>query len=244
MAEMSDWDASYKIYELGTITEDEYLTWRIWEGGTGADRFYDNPENKAAYEKVQALIDQYDSGNEPDPDVDDFSTIDQPDDKPKDIPTDLPVVVNTTGESGGDVSVSIEALKQFSTNVGAYKVHIDRALTAIKNVHVKPGYFGAGQNIVVKVQGTGDAIGLKGDTEGFLKAVNALIYDLQTDIGNLILEYDTTEEWNALTTNQLNQAFEESFSNFSTISNYGNVSSEGESPGGGGGNSDNENENE
>jgi hypothetical protein len=240
MAEMSDWDASYKIYELGTITEDEYLTWRIWEGGTGADRFYDNPENKATYEKVQGLIDEYDSGNEPDLDVDDFSTIDQPDGKPKDIPTDLPVVVNTTGESGGDVSVSIEALKQFSTNVGAYKVHIDRALTALNNVSVKPGVFGAGQNLVVKVQGRGETIGLKGDTEKFLKAVNALIYDLQTDIGNLILEYDTTEEWNTMTTNQLSEAFNESFSNFSTISNYGNVSSEGESTSGGDSEGDNE----
>lgn len=244
MAEMSDWDASYKIYELGTITEDEYTTWRIWEDGNAAQRFYDNPENIATHAKVQGLIDAYDSGNEPEPDVDEFSTIDQPDGEPKDIPTDLPVVVNTTGEPGGDVSVSIEALKQFSTNVGTYKVHVDRALTALKNVDVKPGFFGAGQNIVVKVQGTSKAIGLKGDTEKFLKAVNALIFDLQTDIGNLILEYNTTEEWNELTTNQLNEAFNESFSNFSTISNYGNVSSDGESTGGGDGDSESDSDSE
>jgi hypothetical protein len=236
---MSDWDASYKIYELGAITEDEYTTWRIWEDGNAAQRFYDNPDNKAVKEKVDGLIDQYNGGTLPQVNPTQGNTVPEQTGEPKKPPTDLPEVNNTTGEKGSDVTVSTAALTKFSENIGTYRTHIDRALTAVKAVDIRPGYFGAAANITTSVQGTDNAAGLKGDTEKFLNSVNALIYDLQADIGNLILDYDTTEERNGMTAQGLNQAFNETFSNFTVIQQTGNVTNNTGNQGEGNGNGNN-----
>jgi hypothetical protein len=211
-----------KLVDSGTITEEEKYTYFAW----GTEYSAGTPEEKATHDKVEQLVNEWKdgkpptlSGNEPNPDTE------MPEDKPKDPlddPAVLPPPLNTSGEKGGSVTVSTEALRQFAKNLKVLEDLVVKEHTAVKDVKIAPGTFGAGVHISAAIQ-----TGLRGDTLRFLQSVSETFTYIRADIETLITDYDSTEEWNGITAQQLNNVFNDAFTNISHYGQYGNSSTDG-----------------
>jgi hypothetical protein len=208
---MSNIDTARTMKDNGAITTEEFVNWcnyeELWTKPTEGQVFND-------HEKVGKLITEYNGGTAPTYTLPAMNA-EHPNTKPKAPVTDgMPPPVRSTSEKN-DVVVSIEALKQFDKNVASLSTFVDSTYKSLALVNVKPGTFGAGAKIYNDVQLT-----LLPSSLDFLKKVSETFLHLRTDIGELVLEYETAEEWNKLTTQSLNEVFKETFDD---IGNYQKV---------------------
>lgn len=212
-----------------TITDEEYQHWMDYPNMIPKVQERD-PEAKADYEKVEKLIKQYqenDKDNPPDF-LDAEIDVVHPDGRPKPPVTEnMPGVLDTHSESN-DVVVSTQTLRDFGGKIKELAVFVDKTRDSLELVDMKPGLFGAGTKIYEDVQ-----VDLLGQALEFLKKVSETFIHLRADIDELILQYETAEEWNELSTKQLNDIFRESFGDISGFQN----SDPGAAAGGGGGDS-------
>jgi hypothetical protein len=226
-----------QLVDSGTITEQEKETYFEWgtEYSTGSDA------EKATYDKVEKLVDNYDQSRTPptvpnQPGVDTAQYPDGPPAPPKD--TDMPAALNTSGGSGDDVSVSTEALRTFAKNLKLLEDLVNTEHTSVQSVAIKPGTFGAGVYISNAIQK-----GLRGDTLSFLQSVGSTFTFIRADIETLIADYDSTEERQKITVQQLNNLFNDAFSNVNGYSQYGNSSTDNNGNSNNDGNNGNSNNN-
>ena len=223
---MSDADVAAKLRDEGKITSSEYATWVYAEERARAK---DNPnavetavapltdQQIAENSKVADLIKKHNDAmnGPPPPYTPPAMNAEHPDKKPKLPVTDgMPPPVRTTSEKN-DVVVSIEALKQFDKNVASLLPFVDSTHNSLEQVYIMPGNFGAGVKLRDDVHVT-----LLPSSLDFLKKVADTFLHLRTDIGELILEYETAEEWNKLDAQRLNEVFKKTFDD---IGNYQKV---------------------
>jgi hypothetical protein len=134
-------------------------------------------------------------------------------------PADLPPPVNGGQAHNSQLAVNTDALKQFSRNLETLRGNITKAKTAILDVTVKPGQFAAAGKLGQTVNGadgpvpmSGDlstATGLRGQVYNFLDNADKAFTDLQTDIANLVAQYDSVEDLNNTNAMQLTGAFQD-----------------------------------
>lgn len=229
----------------------EWMNWKLWndqltgDQKTTLDLYLDGAEKENCSDEAQKLLseleNQYNAEypnqhpgqvpdyNEPtilsaeefgklDPNSEEFKTY------LKNNNLELPTINTTVGGKDSDVTVSTAALQTFSNNVLKLEALVRSAWNDVNKVNVKPGGFGAAALLSERIQGAQGAAGLRGDTLEFLKAVLNTFYDLRADIVTLKTDYETTEEWNKLDAQGLNNLFSETWANYNQIAATGEAS--------------------
>ncbi|MEU7906155.1 hypothetical protein [Actinoplanes sp. NPDC049118] len=124
----------------------------------------------------------------------------------------LPVVPNyEVGDAGSGIQVNTDALRTFAKNLDELKKYVVLARDKVKLVDARPGFFSDAAELKKNVSN------LKRDSELLLTGMAESFVDLQTDIGTLVKEYDTVEELNALSSEDLAAIFKESFGDISGL---------------------------
>lgn len=133
----------------------------------------------------------------------------------------MPPPIKAPGGDGKDLVVSTTALRRFAANVKILEDLVLAEYRSVSTVNVRPGTFGAAARISSAVQ-----VGLRNDTLGFLRSVAETFGFIRADIDKLVKEFDTAEEWSKLSAQQLNAAFQDSFSKISGFNEFGNSSTQ------------------
>lgn len=127
------------------------------------------------------------------------------------------------GANNGEVAVDTSAFTQFVTNLGALKAMIDTSRGHVKNVNVQAGNFGAGyelSRVVNLPQG-----GLRSDTVAFMDSAFEVLHDVGTVMSRLAADYDSVEEINGISSNDLALLFQESYDGIAGLKDHGNSQS-------------------
>jgi hypothetical protein len=218
-----------QLVDSGVITEQEKETYFEWgsEYSTGSDA------EKATYEKVEKLVENYDTNRTP-PALPTQSTVggvaypDDPPLAPKD--TGMPAPLNTADGSSNDVAVSTQALRDFANNLKVLEDLVTTEHSSVEQIAIRPGTFGAGVFITTAIQQ-----GLRNDTLNFLRSVGDTFRRVRADMETLITDYDSTEDRQKMTVQQLNNLFNDAFTDIGSYNQYGNASTDnigGDSNGG------------
>ncbi|MFI5492928.1 hypothetical protein [Actinoplanes sp. NPDC051859] len=119
------------------------------------------------------------------------------------------------------ISADQHALLGFKERITTLQDLLKPIRTEINTLLVTPGSFGAGWNLSSAVNGDGtvataDGVmdadgGLRAKLYGALKRIDNVFTDIKDDVDTVIKQYDTVEELNDLTSDQLNRLFRESF---------------------------------
>ncbi|MEV6231371.1 hypothetical protein AB0L88_26310 [Saccharopolyspora shandongensis] len=144
---------------------------------------------------------------------------DTPFDVPGDEKTpvgDVPKVPGDDGEKKGGkgvISVNTKALAVFADNVESLRVMISNAKKKTDQVNVLPGGFNLAFKLRDKIMGTGDKDpGLKTNVRNYMDGLDIALANVRDEVRKLIVDYDSTEELNKLTTDKLNKVMRDSFS--------------------------------
>lgn len=137
-----------------------------------------------------------------------------------------------SGESGGgDLVVTTEAIEYFCKQLDTVAPQgkdgiVWQAINKLDALDIKPGTFGkavAMRNKVTGTPGSSSDGGLRGDTRGLLVNVHEALFDLQKSLRAMVKEYDSAEEFNALTGQQFAEAMDEAWGDITKFSKYGNT---------------------
>jgi len=146
----------------------------------------------------------------------------------------VPPVVHEWSDSqkqGNGVAVNTQALQHFVKQLEAIEPDGTgglawKARAEIEKVNVKPGGFAKAELLRRKIQGTGgNDDGLRGDTMELLMTVHQAIYNLRKNLTDMIKEYETGEELNKMTGDQLTEAMETAWAEIAKLKNNGTGSS-------------------
>ncbi|MEU6264572.1 hypothetical protein [Saccharopolyspora shandongensis] len=129
---------------------------------------------------------------------------------------DVPKVPGDGGDKkkGGDgvISVNTKALAVFADNVEALRVMIGKSKKKTDEVNVLPGGFNVAFKLRDKIMGTGDKDpGLKNNVRNYMDGLDIALANVRDEIRKLIVDYDSTEELNKLTTDKLSKVMGDSF---------------------------------
>ncbi|GAA2713734.1 hypothetical protein [Actinoplanes palleronii] len=130
----------------------------------------------------------------------------------------------------GNLVVSHQAIQHF---IDALKAVADPAGTGIlidahnqlKDVHMKPGGFAKAEVMRQKIEGTGStSSGLKGEAMDLMLTLQTALVDLQVDLKQMMDEYETAEEFNTVTTTQLDGVMDDAWAQITSVGNHGSSS--------------------
>jgi hypothetical protein len=132
----------------------------------------------------------------------------------------MPEAPDTDGSDGNSIRIDTDILEKFANNVMLLDGFLDLALTELAKVNIAPGVFGAGTHLHGVYVGTAEAQGLHGNLVAFIKSLKETFYDIKADVGNMVLDYKTTEDIAEMTSEQLEAAFKESFGDITGLSKH------------------------
>jgi hypothetical protein len=148
---------------------------------------------------------------------------------------------NTSEYTGGnnpnhEVTVSTEALNYFANQldqiVGDGTGILFDAHNELKNVEMKPGGFAKAEVLRQVIEGvSAKDSGLRGDAMGLMLALHEALYAVKTNMRQMVRDYDTTEEFNGMTAQQLSKAMDAAWGKIGNVGDYGQSS--GTTAGGG-----------
>ncbi|GLY23757.1 hypothetical protein [Micromonospora sp. NBRC 101691] len=228
-------------------------------------------EEKAAYdwykaevveiESWNALVADFRENDVPDEDSVDFDEFDESDHLDIDGSIDPPEVSVYTGgsdNSAGDLLVSTAAIRYFANSIGELFDDPNgrggslmlRVGDELASLEVKPGKFAVAEIMRRKIHGTGEGVGLVGDTQGLLEKIHQTLYTLRLSLLEMADSYELTEdgnvrsgkdfeestaEFNAMTEEELGDALSDPWGHINGIDDFGQISSSGEGGDGDGG---------
>jgi hypothetical protein len=151
--------------------------------------------------------------------------------------------------TGGNLTVSHEAINFFIKNVGAIAGDgtgiLLHARTTLDVINPRPGGFARAELMRQRVRGSSpDDPGLQGDTMALLAAVHSALFDLQADLRTLLKTYDEAEDFNTLTSAGLKDVMDGSSSKIEDLGDYGQSRSTGGGSGTDGGTGDKKSDDE
>ncbi|WP_033346211.1 hypothetical protein [Catenuloplanes japonicus] len=138
--------------------------------------------------------------------------------------------------AGGDnnanksVAVSHEAIEHFCRQLDAIAPEgggiLLTARTAVNAIDLKPGRFAKAELLRRSITGTDESNpGLRGDTAGALRAAHEALFDLRVSLRQMMTDYETADEFNKMTAEQLGDAMEDPWGSINRLSEYGTASS-------------------
>jgi hypothetical protein len=131
---------------------------------------------------------------------------------------------------GGNFVVTTEAIEHFRRQLDLVAPQgenglIWQAIKKLDGIDLKPGTFGKAVRIEGVIDGTTTGTttdgGLKGNTRDFLVNFHEALFDLNTNLGALIREYDSAEEFNKLTGEQLDGVLSEAWGDVQNLGGNG-----------------------
>lgn len=131
---------------------------------------------------------------------------------------------------GGNFVVTTEAIEHFRRQLDLVAPQgknglIWQAIKKLDDIDLKPGTFGKAVRIEGVIDGTTTGTttdgGLKGNTRNFLANFHEALFDLNTNLGALIREYDSAEEFNKLTGEQLDGVLHEAWGDIQNLGGNG-----------------------
>jgi hypothetical protein len=146
----------------------------------------------------------------------------------------VPPVVHEWSDSakqGNGVAVNTQALRYFAKQLEAIEPDGTggvawQAWEKLNKVSLKPGGFAKAELLRQKINGTGgDNDGLRGDTMDTLMAVHQAVYNLRKSLIKIADEYDSAEELNKMTGDQLTEAMKTAWAEIEKLKNSGTGSS-------------------
>ncbi|WP_406077938.1 hypothetical protein [Micromonospora sp. NBC_00858] len=150
---------------------------------------------------------------------------------------DLPVLPKYEGSDNKnhDLVVSTEALKYLKRQIGKLVDEKDSAIALdakakVAAVDIRPGGFAKAELLRQKIVGGAAGGGLQSETMELLQAVHDTLLQIKQNIDTLIIEYDSAEDFNKMTTQQLSEVMEGAWSKIDSMKDHGQ--SKGEITGG------------
>ena len=132
--------------------------------------------------------------------------------------SNLPSVPNPPkpGE-GADAGIGVDqnALRTFAGKLKQLQDLVRQIKTDVDGVTITPGNFGAGFALNAAVNGSANDPengGVKDKLSKSLERINQVLFDIQDDAEATAKQYDSIEDMNSMTADQLNKVFRESFS--------------------------------
>lgn len=124
------------------------------------------------------------------------------------------------------LAVSVDALEHFARQldeiVGSESDLTLDAQKKLNKIDLKPGGFAKAELLRQCIAGASPKdLGLCGDTVKLLKAVGNALYEIKVSIRALIKEYDSVEDFNKLTVQQLDKVMAGAWTEISGMKNYG-----------------------
>ncbi|AGL14100.1 hypothetical protein [Actinoplanes sp. N902-109] len=140
-----------------------------------------------------------------------------------------------TGEyTGGnnpnhELTVSTEALNYFANQldkvVGDGTGVLYDARNQLNKVEMKPGGFAKAEVLRQKIEGvSANDAGLRGDTMGLMLTLHEALYAVKTNLRQMVRDYDTAEEFNGMTAQQLGDAMDKAWGKIGNVGDYGQSS--------------------
>ncbi|MFR9727733.1 hypothetical protein ACL03H_00790 [Saccharopolyspora sp. MS10] len=231
----ADWTKLDAYVEMGWMTEQD----RDYVQAAGSMAAMNQsgggfPEVDAAWSKYLDVKDEHagdpmfnsSAGAEEIPPPDYDSTMEEGVDYDQDTPFDIegmeetPVadVPDVPGDEGegktgdGVVAVNTRALEVFADNVDSLRRMIADSKVKTDEVNILPGGFHAAYVIRDEIMGDGGSRpGLKNDVRFYLDKLEIALENVRDEVRKLVVDYDNTEDLNALTTDKLNGIMNESF---------------------------------
>ncbi|MET7747691.1 hypothetical protein [Micromonospora sp. NPDC005367] len=133
------------------------------------------------------------------------------------------------------VAVSTEALEYFAKELDqvagdGHGMLLD-AHKKLDGIDMRPGAFAKAELLRQTIIGTGSKdLGLRGDTMNVLQTVHEALFTVKESVRAMIKEYDSGEEFQRMSVDQLNDAMEGAWGKIDKIKDYG--SGEGTTSGG------------
>ncbi|MFC5945239.1 hypothetical protein ABUL04_17680 [Micromonospora harpali] len=165
----------------------------------------------------------------PAPDPGDYDPERHYTDKP---PIDFEPPTGVYGRSGdrGEVVISSAAIEYFCRQIESITEDgsLTQAVRKLSVLDIKPGTFGhavALREVITGPSGSTTNYGLKGDTIGFLNAVDQALVGLARNLRAMLREYESAEDLNKLTAATFDNAMRDTWSKIGMFKDYGNSSS-------------------
>jgi len=214
---------SSELHDKKYITLDQMIAYNDWEinfsydpiQNQSADVQYVHKLVNMSKEEVdkQRILPQGPEGAPEKPTV--------PEDKPKDPhEKDMPAAQNTEGTNGNTIRIDTDVMETFSGNVLKLEKYLNDSLTELGKINLAPGIFGAGTNLYGVYVGKGEAQGLHGNVQAFIKSLKETFFDLRADVDTMVSDFKTSEEIAEMTTEQLEAVFKESFGGITGLSKH------------------------
>lgn len=134
------------------------------------------------------------------------------------------------------LSVSTEAIEYFINELKAVAgdgtgILLD-ARGDLNKLDMKPGAFARAELMRQKVMGSqNDDPGLRGDSMNLLTTIHSALFNMQTDLHNMLVEYQNTEDFNKMTVDQFNGVMDDAWGKVGNLSQYGKTDSTGSGSG-------------
>jgi len=192
-----------------------------------AYKFY--REEVIEYEAWKKLVQEYWNENSDGVTFDKFDDSKQYIDKPGSGFTPPTVTEYSGGNNKNhELSVSVEALEYFVRQIeqiigkdGRSGMLLD-AKKLLTSFEMRPGGFAKAEVLRRKIVGANaDDPGLRGDSMALLQVVHEALYQIKENLRTLIKEYDSAEEFNKLTTQQLDEVMGGAWGKISGLKDYG-----------------------
>ncbi|WP_213453725.1 hypothetical protein [Rhizomonospora bruguierae] len=123
-----------------------------------------------------------------------------------------------------ELAVSVEALEYFARQIEQIldKDMLQAARRSLATFVMRPGKFAKAEVLRQKIAGVkADDTGLRGDSMKLLQAVHDALYQIKKNLRELITNYDSTEEFNKLTTAQLDEVMGAAWGKIGSLGHYG-----------------------
>ncbi|MGW4826376.1 hypothetical protein ACWEOG_02250 [Amycolatopsis japonica] len=130
------------------------------------------------------------------------------------VPAAPPVVRN--GTNGAATTVDVPAMNNFASALEQLEGPLREAISQLRTVDVHPGAFYHANQIRSKVNGTGDT-GLKASYLASLDSVLEGVMDIRNGIRTLSQKYQSTEDQNKVTAEDVQQQMKEAQGDFGHV---------------------------
>lgn len=130
------------------------------------------------------------------------------------------------------LSVSTEAIEYFIKELQAVAgdgsgILLD-AREDLNKLDVRPGGFARAELMRQKVMGSqGGDKGLRGDSMDLLTDVHSALFNLQTDLHNMLVSYQNAEDFNKMTADQFKDTVGDAWGKIGNLSQFGKTDSSG-----------------